>query len=734
MPLLPDDASRVLMPSTSMRLDRVTEDRLVSFALERLDHYRKQMGWSGDGSYEHGSWLWRRHTATKMFEGDFTHRLAERTLYERSNLSLNMVAQLIEQHKARMTRDLFSGDKFFGIVPEGPEDQSPVLKDAERWLHHRGQEAGLHETFKIAGLQAALIRGEAVCKTTLKITRREETRQARALVLGGEAQKDSRGGLITDADEWTPDTANPTRRVLVRDPRVSLPLDVPLTYDTRARDMTVIVSQSRGADVSFPFWADFVAPLGAVHLDNAELLAHCVQIAPPDLLDTLPAEAASSAAGADYREAIQGRGIERGQEGTEQRQAQIRRGEGDDHDAAAESMGFRERRYDEIYLRVDWRGTGRYERVAMLIDRELRWPVYYGPVSELLHWTDRPHPFRVPRIFPYEDRWYGRGYYDRYGPQADFADRCWNRMEMELQRSGNILVENRDAHEAGRAGIPIRFRSTDTLRVTGTATVEDVLKVITVVPQVQEAQAAMDMSLQKLQSEAGVIGPGDATSEALNASNTLGEAQIAEANKSVALEEREGEIMRGFNEILADFIDVEMDAVDIAALAALLENTDPTADAPLPQIVPLSRPPTPASASPGPGGPPAPAAAPVAPAQEIAAPLPQAPPLTGQERAERLMQWAVENRDRLPKVVRIFVTRSRQSQVLAQSAKVLELSDRWLALPPEVRHAQRPVYAEMLRALEVQNVDHLLGPDTPPGALLPPAPVTATEGEGEAIE
>ena len=721
-------APRVLLPSETMQLDRLTEDRLVGFAIERLDHHRQAMGWSGEGAFERGSWLWKRHIATRMWEQDYSHRRQELQLFERVNLSLNMVWQFIEQHMARMTRDLFNGEAFFGIVPEGPEDQHEVLKDVERWLHHRSKEAGLQQSFKTNGLLAALIRGEAVSKTTLKVTRKQETRKARPMIAGGEVQRDSTGGIITDADGWEPDHTNPARQVLKRDRRVSLPADFNPQYAERAIELPVLVSETRGADVSFPYWGDFVAPTNAVHLDNAELLAHCVQMAAPDLLDTLPSTVVESEAGRAYLAAILHRGIEESGEGAEQRQVKENRGETDIVREAAQSMGYRERRYDEIYLRVDWRGTGRFDRVAMLIDREQRWPIYYGPVSEILHWTDRPHPFRVARIFAYEDRWYGRGYFERYGLQAEFADKCWCRMELELQRSGNILVENRDAHEGGRAGRPIRFRSPETLQVVGTNTVEDVLKVITVTPQIIEVQAAMDTTLQKLQSEAGVIGPGDSTTDALNGSDTLGEAQIAEANKSVALEEREGELTPGFNEMLRDFAEIEldMDGLDVVQLAKLLEVTALADMTPLPQVIPIK-----GGHAPGAGAPPAPgqeaaaAPLPMAPTTEVAPPVPVEPPLTGQDRAERMIAWVAQNGDSLLKVVRIFVTRSRQGQLFAQSSKVLQVLDKWLMLPPEVRRAQRAVYADMLRALDQQNPDALLGPDAAPGSVPPPVEAAA---------
>lgn len=715
---MPEDASasspRVLIPPQTLRLDRAAEDRLVSYALDRMDYHRKQMGYDGHGSYRRESWLWKRWVATRMFENDFSSRVMEGSLFSRVNLSLGMVKQFIEQHKSRMVKDMLPGENFFGLVPEGPEDQNEVLRDAERWLQRQATRGGLLEKCRTAGLLGALIRGEAVAKTTLRVERKMEMRRARAQIgSDGQIVTDRHGLPVTELDRWVPAADNPAQKMLERDPTRRMAADGEPRYGPEI-DLPVPLSETRGSSVEFPFWADFVCPLAAASLDTAELLGHAFEAAVPDLMDLQPAN--QSPCCGDYLEMV--RGQKDTGEATERRAAREHAGEDDTNGRWDGDEGsYCERRFDECYFRFDWRGNGRFDHIAMLIDREARWPIYYGLASEIMPWTDAHHPFTALRINPVDGRWHGSGYYEQYGDMADFADKCWCRIELELQKAGNKIVENTDLHEDGRAGIPINFRDTTALQVTGSTRPEDVLHVVTVKPQVMEIAESMDTMLQKLQSHVGVAGPGDPTSEALNNSDTLGEARIQEANKSVTIEEREGELAAGFNAILHAMAEIELDprGMDMQAVARLLESTALAAMQPLPQLLPAGK---------GGNGPPMPEAPAAAP-QPAMPMLPQAPALSGAQRAERLARWASEIGDDLRDVLKLFLTRSRETKLFDQTTKILQVMEKWLAYPPgPVRKTMRPLFAKLLRGLEVQNPDAMLGPDEPEAG--PPATAAAS--------
>lgn len=719
--MISSDAPRVLLPSNTMRLDRRTEDKVVAFVKERVSAHREAAGWDAGGIWRRGSWGWKRLIASRMFEQDFEHRKAERSLYAASNMSLNMPLQFVEQHKSRIVRNLLKNDTFFGIIPEGPEDQSDVLRDVERWLHSRGRKARLCNEFRSA-LTGILVRGEAVAKTTLRVKQETEDLRVRPLMSNGMPFVDPvTGRSLTDRDEaqWEPDPGNPARVRHRSLPHLSLPAGVPREYGEE--HITAVVLRScRGAHVSFPHWGDLVIPVNATHLDNAELIAHRYQMAACDMMDQLEDARLNQVAKKAYLESVRGRGVE-GDDDAASERSQPNKRQGEDETAIPEPSGdlsYRERMYVEAYLRMDWRGTGRYERVAILFDWQDMWPIYYGPVAEMMPWTDAPHPFTVSRVFPVEERWYGRGYFEHYHDEADFADLCWNRAELELRTSGRKIVENKDKHLAGRAGLPLNLRSPETLQVEGSTLPEEVLKVVEVPPRAEPILGTMDIILQKLQSRAGVIGPGDPQSEALNNSNTLGEAEIAEGNKSVSIEERESEITDGLNAVLKQFAEIELDerTMDHAALRRLMETTAPPGTTPLPQVIPQQAQPSAASAE-DTGPRPAVASVEIPQAEAIEPP-------GADERVEAVMEWVRRASDDLGDVIKIHISASRDAQALPRARAKLDTLDRWMALPPAVRRAQRTVYADILRALDEPNPDALLGHDSP--EEMPPPPPDPT--------
>lgn len=715
------DLCKALIPSASVRLSPDEEDRMVTFALNRLDYFRTRSGWTNGGNnYTRETWAWKRYVYSRMFEGDFKHRALPDSLFARVNLTLNMAAQFIEQHKSRITDDLLGAERFFGLVPEGPEDQSPILQDVEHVLHDTASGLSLQDRMKLA-VQAALVRGEIVPKITRQVKRTTATVYARPMMVLGEVQKDTCGCIITDKDEWMAHPQNEARKILKRDPKVWLPHDAAPAFAETEIPLVITTAMHTGCDFVLPHWADLVIPTDATSLDAAELLTHCFMQSQPDLFDLMPEEAQSTPMAEAYLDATRGRpdGAERAEAG----EAQENRGEFQRPQPDGDERAYCERRYDEIYFRYDWTGKGRFDHLVLLVDREARWPIYYGTPAEIMPWTSKHHPFREPiRIFPVEDRWYGRGYYERYGDSATFVDKCWCRIELELQKSGNLLIENRDATEEGRAGKPIKFRTPGTLKTSGSFRPEDVLHVITVAPQVAEIEQSMETMLQKMQSEAGVTSPTDAVNTGMDAANTLGGMQILEQQKSTSLREREGELITGINSALVGIAEVELYQPDINRIASLLESK-PLPGVPLPQVVPMKPGTAPFQTDATNGLQPSQPSAPGAPPPQPPATIPQPPPLTGMERAERLVAWARVNAHDLSKVIKLYVTRSRQAHLFEQCTKILQIIDKWLGYGPDVRPNLYDTFADMLRALDVQDPERLLGPKTMPTLALPaPSP------------
>ena len=712
-----DAAPKVLYPPQSLQLTGEEEQEMVLYAIQRMRFWRQEMGWATGGlvGYEKNSWLWKRNSYTRMFESDFSHRAVPGSLFAKVNLSLGKIAMFIEQHKSRIVDDMLAGEKFFGISPEGPEDAGEILEDVERVLQSAATSQDLLERCKIA-VKTALIRGECVPKIVRKISRTRVQQKVRVLMGTDGAQRDSRGELITSVDRWQADPNNPAVQYLVRDPRVTLPANVrtaAMLSDAEI-ELPAIIAQTVGADFAFPHWADLVIPPTATSIDAAELKAHLFSLPYMDMVDTIPASIRDTPAVLAYLQAVQDSG--QSEQGTEVQRAIKGRGEKTDVQADADQKAYKERTYAEIYFKYDVRGNGRYEDMALCVDLDLNYPIYYGPASQILTWTTRTHPFGEPtRIFPLEDRWYGQGYFEKYADKNLFVDKCWCRLELELQRSGNLLIENRQASLNAKAGKPIQFRTMETIQTASGFRPEDVVSVVTVPAQTMEIETALQNMEQKMEMEVGLSNPADATQGSVGA-DTLGAIQIMDAQKSTSLRERQGELGKGMNAAIVAFAEAELHgALDLPRIANLLEAQTIQARA-LPQVVD-------AQAMPPPEMQPTP------PMPELE-PMPE--PLTGLQRAQAIQEWAKSNAKKLKNVIRVYVSNaSSPTQRIQRSNEVLRIFKDWLSLPPEVRGNAWDTYAGLLRDLGEKNPEKLLGsrnaePVAPVMAGADPGPSTSS--------
>lgn len=671
------DLQAVVRPEIDISRER--ESNMVRHALDLMNTTRKDMGWTAPGIYERDSWLWKRHIAMRQYEDDFRHRLLDPRvkLWQASNRSFNMVSMFIDQDKARLTKDL-EADRFFALTQEGEEDAHPALRPAERYLQKRAKKQCLADKLTEDGILGALIRGEAVYKAIPARRTCWSKRKAR-LVLDerGQAAKDSRGNVITEFDQWVPNPLNPRERFLARDRSVKLTLanptvELPLSPD--AHEVPVVEAYPAGSDISFPFWADLIIPLTACDLDAALIRGHVFEMRVDELYDTLPNHLLNSdAAQRYYKEAWDSQGGDR----PDSAQPSLRRGELEDGSNEAVLMegvpGLNT--YAELYFRYDADGDQRREDLMLLVDVAKAWPIAYGRAQDVLQDQNRTHPFdRFPlRVFPVPHRWYGRGYYQKDHDLAESVDADLNRLEIEKAKSGNVIIENPQATEEGRAGLPIIPRSPKTYKLAGGtgADASDVVKVITIQPQTREIEQSMEKTQSTLFARRGSVTPGETEGAGLQGANTATGLQILREAKHESVEARDKELKRGTTQLLLTFAELELRHLDRTALENQLKGDV----IPQPGIDPTSQ-------------------------QPVTVQMPS---------ADVVAKWAAEiSRDDLTDVFRIIQTRSRGKDIIANNDNILKVIEKWEGLAPQARLKLRPIFVEMLAALEVNNPNDYL--------------------------
>lgn len=731
----PSQTPRVVVRPQSIRIDHAKEQKFVQDALDLLKKTRQQMGWNGFGQYERASWLWRRAVASRRFADDFNDRLSDLTskLWRVSNKSLNLIGVTVRQHKAKLSRD-FTSNGFVAMKPRGTEDQNFILKPAEDYLGERILRTRLGRRIKEDGIGGGLIRGESVFKALPNTRTRTIRQQARVLLhlkpdgTGLEPARDSNGGNITELDQWISHSEDDTLEVLVRDPKTSRPKGGMPQYTEKPIEVKVTVAEPYGSDISFPFWADFVADLDKPDLNQCTLKAHLFEMKPDDLWDQLPKHLLTKEAENYWQEVNAPAGSDAMRQRAEQsfyRWKQGEQPEGNTSEIATENI-TETRLYAEIWIRYDLDGDRHREDLCLLVDVEAQWPIAYDHAHEKLRSQTRQHPFGVITENPEEKRWYGRGHYSVFHDLAEEIDADLNRLSIEKGKSGNLLFEKRQATEEGKAGLPIEFRSPRTFKLTDQNTAATALSVVTVQAQTEPIEASMSNNLTAYMARTGGVTPGDTQGEEL-AANTATGLQILQEVKNEVVEEIREQMFDGITltdgviGLLRLFAEIELMNINPGEVKAQFGNAriatgeqqpvmQPQLDEagnPMmspdgqPLLVPVTQPvmdPVTGLQAAGPDG--LPIEEPVM--EDVTVPI-----------AETLIAWASTlTPERIHHMVELVVTRSKSTQIVQTNENIQLIYERFIKIAqlygPEVQEIMKPTFVQMLLALEEKDPDTTL--------------------------
>lgn len=696
-----DDKPKVLVQPANLRLTPQREQEMVQYVLDSIAAIKRDRGHLGPGQYQRGSWMWNRAIASARFKNDFSDRLGDpsTSVWKNRNLTWNQAKVFVNQNKSRMARD-YNG-KFFAVTPEGVEDGHPAIKPAERYFHMRAGDQLLTEKIVNDGIRGTFIRGESVWRAVPNRTTQRVEREVR-LVLDAPAGKpvnDSHGQPVTELDQWLPDPNNPESEILIRDPAVRrFGVGKPMVLSDSKHKLLITEAAPSGCDLSFPFWGDFFASIFAKSLDVAEVKGYEFEMKVDDLFDTLPNHLLTDRANEYYE--LHHQGSSKGAK-TEHLVPRSHLGQQDEETTATDPSALGRNHYAEVCYK--WATDGeskrpRRENLAMIVDVENSWPIWYGPAEELFG-KGRHHPYGVIRCRDVEGFWYGMGHFEEHLDLCEEVDADLSRLSIEKAKSGNILLENPNTTEEGRAGLPLAFRTPQTYKKIGQATANDVLEVITVQAQTEAILTTMDKNMQALTARGGMLTPGETEQSGLDAANTLGGLQILDQTKTVANDALEAEIEKGIDVMLAAWTQLEVQNPDVAQLEDLLQGSM-VADPDAPVIVPAMEMAAPAE---GEMPPPEAMSAPDA-MQGVPAMEPAPPEVPMIKESTLVLRYLAKLKGRhASSALRVVRTKSRTTQVIATQQNIKTLLDEYAKLPKPLRRAMQSSYLSMLQTLDAPD-------------------------------
>jgi len=505
---------------TSLLLDRHNEDLLVNYFMERHQGCRDAYDASNQGLLNQraapglvggvmDSWIGIRLKAMAQWKGDFSWRATiQDSVYQLSNKSLNTVRRVIRAAAAKVVADIVGSDPFFGLIPQGPEDDPKLCQDVERWGHEQARKANARHVYRSAIL-GALIRGESVVKRRYNV---HESKWVELVVIAhtaeGEPIGDSKRGPIYQTDDLMPHASLKGVMVLVRDPETFLPPDVKWLGVRMPRSE---INQS--IELEQVYWSDFYCNTTEEDIHKADYIGQSADVSyytiadmvrGPNLLDPAAAQ--------ELLDAV------KNQQTSVQSQKSLPDAKKGEDVTRRGNLKLPAGYIIESYGRVDADGDGSAEEIFAVIEKNTGRPVFYDYLNAVF--KDKKRPFDVIRTDPVEGRWYGTGLYEANAPLNEFIELLFNRINLRCSNGGRINFSNPQATKETAAGEKISFGNpTKNYTLNDGFTKDDAYSYV-IAPEIDEkATALMQMCLQAIQLETGEITAGDGNLSGLPSTN-----------------------------------------------------------------------------------------------------------------------------------------------------------------------------------------------------------------------
>ena len=454
-----------------LRLDWETENDLMRYCIQMRGNIRTEMGYNnqvaysmGRGLYSYGTnhgqssvsgWALKRREAHLQYENDFTHRLNTKrfsSIFKLFNESLNVPKRAVNIFTARTCENLLNTDPFLSLTPEGTEDDADAIKSAEKLFHAEITTSKTRAHLRDAIRQAAL--SEAVVKTTLVYDQEEPEIGDFSVLLqypDGPAVRDSHNGYVFNGDDQVIDHPEILGvRTILRDTNVEIPETAVWSAPRKLTKPGKITTRLEQQPIG---WENFYCSLLESDIHSAPVIFHEFDEDLDNLMRRTRGQQLTKPAREWLEEVAKTHQNDTKSEG---KQPQYHRGE-----RPLELGGTVKIHVCEMWLRYDVLKTGYSQEICVT------WAVGYGgtemiPIFYELMKDCSPtqkRPFRVIRVIPVRDRWYGFGFYDLLSNDHAFVDDSWTRIRARSSASGRFDWMRKGSWEGLEFGQPASLSS-----------------------------------------------------------------------------------------------------------------------------------------------------------------------------------------------------------------------------------------------------------------------------------
>ncbi|MBE2180065.1 MAG: hypothetical protein IAE97_06300 [Chthoniobacterales bacterium] len=536
-----ENAPRVPFAS-SLRLTREQEDDLLEWAKTRLEELEDELGRTENGdangpSAANSSGERKFLEKRKLYEMAYHNRMEWRPavlggIFKDTNLTVPIVRRVVRQMIARANNYFFGTDPWLSAYPVGKSDK-PLADKVDRYTRHKLDEAKTKEAEQLA-VELAFVRGECVVKTAYKKKEQIYKKDTKVLInpATGQPILDANGDFIEDTDLFIPETEmqidQGTGTVAV-DPQTGEPAGIPTGQMVLKRDgqtplpenpvfarqlITRRLTQYEGPESASVYYRDFLCPLSAASVQDADCIAHLYDMPVGTLADmyrrrgvfTRPGEGADIEATRKAIELLRRLSTESGEAKAAKDQGREELGESN---TAAERKTQSTAEIAELWLRRDVDDDGIEEEIMLIVDRKNNAPIFYDYTANITFNGERP--FDVVRPAVIDGRWHGMGCFEMFESSQEIIDLLINRWNHSQSRAGRVdfwKPHNTVEGELNKS-LPLNWGGTFTPK--GDKKAEDCLEVVYLRDIKFEAlQGMFEFFLQMVMNESGVQHANDA--------------------------------------------------------------------------------------------------------------------------------------------------------------------------------------------------------------------------------
>lgn len=494
-----------------------------------------------------GTSAWRTHFGKRyVYDLIYHNQLEWRPyllggIYGDSNFTIPIARRICTQMIARANNYFFATDPWCSAYPQG-KNAKDLAVQIDRYQQHKFEKNKIKHTLENAN-KLAFIRGETVVKTTYDVN--EQLYQQIATVLVDDKGHFIMGvdnDYILNTDIWVPameTQVDPNTGAPMIDPTTQQPVPpTPSGGFVLKRDLTTpkpavlkFVTQKverrktlfKGAKSDVVYYRDFLCPLTAPSVQEADIVCHLYDMPVMKLIDLYNRKAMIGENADEELETtkkaidlIRTLSSSSGQPKSAAMQPRLELDENTAREIPATGNPMFE--ICECHARYDANGDGIMEDIVLVYAKESKVPIFYDYVANTT--PDGERPYDVIRINEIDGRWYGLGAMEMFEKHQEAIDLFFNRWNFNESSNGKVIGFSPHNTVEGESNKDLHYNDGTTLTPKPGKTIKDVIEIVYLDDREKGdmCQKLMEFIIQVATNESGVANANDAASAGLDTS------------------------------------------------------------------------------------------------------------------------------------------------------------------------------------------------------------------------